>query len=169
MHSLLLTSILLVLAVALGLALFVTARPSARNLTSLANVAEGFWHGSKTYLATGAISTRYLLAKLGADAAHADIAAAADIPIGFFTDEATAAEDPVNVNLLGTTPTTQIGVASAAIALGAFIVPDAGGKIRTLPVTTGTYYIIGRALSVAAANNDPVVVDPCFPIQRVVP
>ncbi len=167
MHSLLTLMILAV--VVLGLALFVATRPAGRQFTPLANVGEGTWHGQKTYLATAAISTRYLLAKLGADAQHADIAVAADIPIGFFTDEAAAAEDPVNVNLLGTCASTQLGVASAAIALGAFVVADAGGKVRTLPGTTGTYYIVGRALTAAAANNDIIAIDPCAPIQRVVP
>ena len=168
MHHIVIT-VLLFSAAILGLALWISARTAGKKLTSLANVAEGFFAGHKTYLSTAAIGSRYLLAKPGADAAHADVAVAADIPFGVFTDEAVGAEEPVNVNLLGTHHSTQLMVASGVIALGAFVVADAAGKIRTLPATTGTYYIIGRALTASAALNDLVVVDPCSPIQRVVP
>jgi hypothetical protein len=59
-------------------------------------------------------------------------------------------------------------VASAAITLGDFVVSAAGGKIRTLPGTTGTYYIVGRALQAAGADLDVIEIDPMPVIQRVV-
>jgi hypothetical protein len=47
-------------------------------------------------------------------------------------------------------------------------VADASGKVRALPGTSGTYYIIGRALNAPAADGDIAEIDPCAPIQRVV-
>lgn len=160
---------LFVLAVILGLVAWITARPRGSQLTALANVAEGRWCGGKTYLADAALATRYLLAKIGSDSGHIAAAGTADIPLGIVTDEAAAAEDPVNVAVFGTTEGSQLVVASAAIAAGDMIVSAASGKVRTLPATTGTYYIIGRAVTAAAADGDLVQITPSFPIQRVVP
>jgi hypothetical protein len=153
---------------AVCLCIWLVATQRGPKFTPLANVAEGRWPGQKTYKATAAITSRYLVGKIGADAAHIAVAGAADIPIGFITDEAEAAEDLVNVNLLGTAHSTQLGIASGAIALGAFVVADASGKVRALPGTSGTYYIIGRALNAPAADGDTVEIDPCAPIQRIV-
>jgi hypothetical protein len=164
--EMILTLVSVFAAVCFGI--WLVATQPGQKLTPLANVAEGRWPGCKTYKATAAITSRYLVGKIGADSAHIAVAGASDIPIGFITDEAEAAEDLVNVNLLGTTHSTQLGVASGPITLGAFVVADASGKVRALPGTSGTYYIIGRALNAPAADGDIAEIDPCAPIQRVV-
>jgi hypothetical protein len=133
-----------------------------------ANIAEGTHHGAISKLTDAAISTRYLLAAIGSDIAHIALAGVSDIPLGFITDEASGAEEWVNVNLLGSTCNTQLGIASAAITAGAYVVAAANGKLRTLPTATCTYYIVGRALSAASADGDVIEVDPCLPVQRVV-
>lgn len=138
------------------------------SLTFLANVAEGTHAGSITKLADAAITTRHLLVKIGSDAGHVALAGVSDIPLGVATDESAAAEDPVNVALLGVTESTLLGVASAAITAGDLLVPAANGKLRTLPGTTGTYNIIGRAITAAGADGDTIEFVPSFPIQRVV-
>lgn len=161
--------ILLSLIVAIGLfASWLASRPRGRQLTALANVASGFQPNRLTYLADAAIGTRYLLVKIGSDASHVALCGAADVPLGVATDEPAAAEEGVSVNLLGVQQECQIGIASAAIAAGAWIVPAADGKLRTLPAGAGTYHIIGRALKAAAADGDDVEFIPCFPTQRVV-
>ena len=137
-------------------------------LIGLANIAEGTHEGAVTYKADAVISTRFLLGKIGTDSAHVNLAGAADIPIGVITDEASEIEDGVNVNLLGSSKSTQKMVAGAAIAAGAFVVPTAGGKVITLPASAGTYYIVGRALGAAAADDDEIEVDPIPCVQRVV-
>ena len=96
-------------------------------------------------------------------------AANTDIPLGICTDEAAAAEDLVNVALLGAAPGTLKAVAKSAITMGDFIQSNGDGKVITLKATTGTWYIIGRALQAAAADGDIIEFDPCLPIQRVVP
>lgn len=144
------------------------SRPRGRQFVPLGNVAEGFHPAVKTYFTDAAVATRYLLGKIGTDSSHVALAGVGDIPLGIISDEAAAAEDAVAVQLFGLHKEGALAVASAAIAAGAFIVAAADGKVRTLPATTGTYYIIGRALKAAAADGDPLEFTPCFPVQRVV-
>lgn len=147
---------------------YVASRPRGHQLTPLCNVGEGFQPPVKTYLSDAAITTRYLLVKNGTDANHIALTGVADIPLGVAIDEATAAEEGVGVALFGLHERGAIGVASGAIAAGDMVVPGATGLVRTLPATTGTYYIIGRALK-AAASGEQVEFVPDFPTQRVVP
>lgn len=135
----------------------------------LANIGEGQHEGNITKRSDAVIASRYLLAKIGSDANHVNLAGVGDIPLGVITDEAAAIEDIVNVALFGASECTLKVQAAAAIAQGDFVVAGAAGQIRTLPVAAGTYYIIGRALTAAAAQGDIVEIDPSVPIQRVVP
>lgn len=133
------------------------------------NIAEGTHPtGCVTKLADVALTRRHLLVKIGTDASHIAINTASDIALGVVDDEAEAAEDPVNVQLLGQKEGTILMVASAAITAGAMVVSAADGKIRTLPGTTGNYYIIGRALEAAGADGDVIEVAHSFPVLRAV-
>jgi hypothetical protein len=133
------------------------------------NIAEGTYPtGCMTRLADVALTRRHLLVKIGTDINHIAINTASDIPLGVADDEAAAAEDDVNVQLLGQKEGTVLMVAGAAITAGAFVVGTAAGKVITLPATTGTYYIVGRALEAAGADLDVINVAHCFPILRVV-
>ena len=160
---------LLIMAVSL-LALLATCVWLAKrnSLTFLANVAEGTHENALTRLADAALTTRFLLVKIGSDAAHVAVCGVGDIPLGIATDEPAAAEDPVNVELLGVGERTLLGVASAAITAGDLLVAAASGKLRTLPTSAGTYYIMGRALGAAGADGDTIEFVPSFPVQRVV-
>lgn len=114
---------------------------------------------SRRYLASAAVATRYLLAKIGADDQHAAaVAAASDEPIGCFTDEAAAAEDPLNVELFGVTNRTLVLVAKVAITLGADVYSDGTGKVTIKPTAAGTYWKVGKALTASGADNDPIEV-----------
>ena len=166
MHILALLSIVAVLAL-VAFAAFHAFRPKRR--VEFANIGEGQVGGKKSYLSDAAITTRYLVVKIGSDANHIALAGTADIALGVASDEASAAEELVNVLLLGSQDQTVKVIAAAAITAGDFVVTAASGQVRTLPATTGTYYIIGRALNAAGAQGDTVEIDPSFPIQRVVP
>lgn len=157
--------VLVLAAVAL---LSVAIKAKGVPLVGLANIAEGTHEGNITKKADAAIAARFLLAKIGTDIDHVDLAGVNDLPLGVITDEAEAAEDLVNVALLGSACSTLKGVASAAIAAGDLIVPAAAGKLRTLPAGAGTYSIVGRALQAAAADNDVIEFDPIPNVQRVV-
>lgn len=160
-------------AVALALAAekFRAALNNARGSGELhfANIGEGTHVESITKKADAAITLRYAVVKIGSDIDHIAVTTAnTEIPLGVCTDEADAAEDLVAVELFGAQPKTLRMVASAAITAGAFVVCTASGKIATLPATTGTYYIIGRALQAAGADLDVIEVATCLPTQRVV-
>lgn len=128
--------------------------------------------GRETYLADAALTARYLLVKVGSDVNHVALCGAADIPFGVCLDmnptTDTDTSYPLRVDLLGLNEDTERMIASAAIAAGDMVSAAASGKIQTLPATTGTYYIIGRAKTAAASSGDQIEVVPCFPIQRVV-
>ncbi len=163
----LLSALALLVATAL-LASWFTSRPRGRSLTALANVGEGFAPARATYLADGAITARGLLLKLGSDSSHVTTTGVSDIPLGLGGDETAAAEESIRVDLLGLQREGSIGVASGSIAAGDLLVPGATGTVRTLPGTSGTYYIIGRARK-AATDGTPVELITTFPIQRIVP
>ncbi len=128
-----------------------------------------------TFLGDNQFTARYLLCKPGSDASHIDICSSSDIPLGVVpdmtptTDGGSDLSYPLPVNFLGLCEKTERMVASGIIAVGAFVVPDNSGKVKTLPATTGTYYICGRAKTASAANNDLIEVVPCFPIINRVP
>jgi hypothetical protein len=69
---------------------------------------------------------------------------------------------------LGLGGETLLGVASAAIDDGDLITVAANGKVREIPVASGTYYVIGRALTSAANDGDYIEFVACVPYAVVV-
>lgn len=165
---------LLALLVASGIAFFMASHRTRRgHLVSAVNTLPanvGFSKMKRRYRASGAVATRWLFAKAGADDEHAAvIAATADKPIGVFSDEAAAAEDPITVELAGINGQTLPCVASAAIAtLNLDVYTDAAGKVMIKPTAAGTYWKVGRNLTLAGAANDPVEVQLCEPRKLIV-
>lgn len=130
--------------------------------------------GRGTRLADAAFTSRYLVAKIGSDYKHIAICTAADIPLGV-VDDMTPSTDtdtsyPLPIDLLGQCEDTKRLQASAAIAVGDMVVPAAAGQVKTLPVAGGgSTYILGRALTAAAAAGDLIEVSTCFPIPTTIP
>lgn len=119
-----------------------------------------------TKIADAAIGRRTLV-KFGTDADHIGVCGTGDIPLGATRDGSAATGDRVSFAQFGLYDRELEGTASGAITDGDMLVPGAAGTVRKLPVTSGTYYIIGRAKG-TVADAAPVVYIPCFPIQRVV-
>lgn len=132
------------------------------------NIAEGTHEGSVSRKAAGAITTRFLLVKPTATLNEVDIAGAADRPLGLCDDEAAAAGDLVNVNLLGISKRTLLMVASEAIAIDDEVYTAAGGKVQDLPTAAGTYWKVGRPIVAAGADGDLLEVEPCLPEKLVI-
>ncbi|MDP0500991.1 MAG: hypothetical protein Q7P63_12930 [Verrucomicrobiota bacterium JB022] len=132
-----------------------------------ANTVGEFAAGEITRFSTGALSARNRLVKPGAQPRTVALCEANDLPLGVSQDDADLAGDAVNVTLLGSAGRTLRAVASGNVAEGALLVPAAGGAVRTLPGTSGTYHIVGRALQAASAGQ-LVCFDPCFPQTRTV-
>ena len=135
------------------------------NRLVLANVAEGqSLNGLKTYLSDAVIASRYLICKFGTDAAHINLTAAGDLPLGVITDAAAAIGDPVAVALFDAASGTQKVAINSNVNYNDLLTTDANGYAKTLPTADGTYWVIGRALQSGAAG-DTIEFVPTFPFQ----
>src|SRR4051794_19970404 len=100
-------------------------------------------------LSSGALGSRFLLVKIGADKDHVALAAAVDTPLGVAQAITAGAEENIDVALCGTGACVKMQ-ASGAIALGALLEPAANGQVQTLTGSVGTHHVVGRALIAAA-------------------
>lgn len=114
-----------------------------------------------------AVAAKNYLGKRGSDASHvAVIAAASDQPLGLMKDEAEAAEYPVNVQLLGLSENTEVGVAGEDIAIDTDVYSKGDGTLCDQPAVAGTYWLVGRSVE-AASNGQPIEFSPCRP-QKII-
>jgi hypothetical protein len=142
-----------------------------KKLIALANIAEGVHSdGNITKKSDAAMALRHALVKIGSDVDHIAVTTAnTEIPLGIVNDEADAAEDNVNVQILGQTSGTIKGRAHASITMGDYLVPAAAGRVQTMTgLTTVTTYIIGIALNTCTTQDDEVEIAHCVPVQRVI-
>lgn len=104
---------------------------------------------------TSAFNYRHLLVKAGGDADHVALCGAANLPVGVTDDQPAAADDPVNVRLLGSSDQTVRMIAATAIATETDVYAAANGFVQALPGSVGTYYKVGRtkAVGLAIATN----------------
>jgi len=147
------------------------ARIAGRKLLYCSNIAEGtHGDGNVNKLADAAQALRHALVKIGSDIDHVAVTTAnTEIPLGVCDDEAAAAEDNINVQLLGQKPGTILMRAHAAIDAGDLLVPAAAGRVQTIDgLSSVTTYIVGRALNAATTQDDLVEVAHCLPVQRVI-
>jgi len=128
-----------------------------------ANIAEGTHaDGNLTLLSDAALTARNLRVKFGSDASHFALAGA-EPALGICTDEPAAAESACNVALLGAAKGTLLGVGSAAINAGDYIVGDTQGRFKTLPTSAGTYYVEGKAVTACGGDGQAFEFIPCLP------
>lgn len=133
------------------------------------NIAEGTHAGALTKLTDAAITTRHLLYRRGSDDAHIAVCGASDTlpPLGPVADEAAGAGEPVAVQLLGKGATKRL-VAAEAITVGDEVWTAASGKVQDRTATTGTYWMVGTALTAAGADGDIIEVQDSTPIRITV-
>ena len=158
-------SIMAIIIALMGLVNGLRRRPKT---VQFANISGGTHDGSYTKKTDAAVSTRYLLGKVGSDVDHIAACGASEIPVGVITDEASAAEELVAVELLGVTKRTLRMVASEAIDAGEHVYTAASGKVQDLPAGAGTYYEVGLALTSASADGDLIEVATCVARKTVV-
>lgn len=112
--------------------------------------------GRFTRRADGALG-RNLLAKAGSDANHVVVAGAADVNLVVTQDEAEAAEDLINCQMLACADrTVRLQTdGSGAIVYGDTLVPAAAGQVKKIAVGAGNYYVVGyaRTAPVTAAGE----------------
>jgi hypothetical protein len=134
--------------------------------TANAESTSGTHCATQTKLADGAHSYRHLLVKAGSDADHVALGDATHFPVGVTDDQPSAAEDPVNVRLLGVSNQTVHMIGATAIAAETDVYAAANGFVQALPGSAGTYYRVGRtkAAGLAIASNVyELEVEPCQP------
>ncbi|GEM_PF-2335422 len=167
----------IILATALLAAFILRRRPGKPGTGErlFANIAEGTHEEFISRLPDNPIPAYFLLAKMGSDNQHADIAGHADIPIGVFRDTTLAvggADDltiPVAIALFGAAEETRKVVLNSNVNEGDFLVADDNGCAKTLPLHGGgTAYVFGRAL-MAGAAGDVIEFDPTLPRPTAIP
>jgi len=147
---------------------FIASRPRGRQLTPLSNdVAAGIHEGDLQVTLEAAVATRHLLLRKGAAARSALIGTVADRPLGFAEDEG-AIGDMISFYPLGSGRRTVLGISSAAIVSGVQVTSAAAGKVVTLPVAAGTYWVVGEAWGAAAGADEEIEIIPCTPYQVTV-
>ena len=135
------------------------AREECHNVASTVGTHE---NGKVTYYAqTSAITQRYALVKKGTADNQITLGDATTRPLGVLLDEP-GIDEAAAVAILGAVPGTVKMVANAAITAGAMVYTAAAGKVT--PTYGATLFLVGRALTAAAADGDLIEVAPCFPL-----
>lgn len=168
------TQLLILITLLLGIALLaclpsLARRVQRRGLTRAVNFHVGSREKSYTAKASAALASRFLLVRPTANPFEIALNGVADMPVGVCDDECDAAGDLVNVNILGLVDRTITMVASEAIGLDDEVYTAANGRVQDLPTGAGTYWKVGRPLTIAAANGDKIEVIPCYPVRLVIP
>ena len=161
-------ALLLILAAALS-GFISSKRGVAAFLANNALIASITPKGRATAVADAAFTSRYLIAKRGANTYSIAIAGQGDSPYGVVPDMTPTTDTdlsyPLPVNILGLNEDTERCIASGAINVDQLITTDAAGQVRALPAAAGTYWILGKARTATVAAGDQVEVIPCFPYQ----
>lgn len=130
-----------------------------------ANNTAGNRDGNLSRTAEAAVNTPHLMLTRGTNAAkEVIICTATTEPIGLAYDKAEL-NAYVGVERL-TDGQTKVGIASKAIAAGARIFTTAAGKLTDTAVNNS--WLVGTALSAAAADGDEFEFDPCYPVKQTV-
>lgn len=114
-----------------------------------------------------AVTARHLLWKAGSTATGVALNGASTIPIGTIDNTESSTGVEMAVLLLGRGPTKKV-VASEAITVGEAVYTAASGKVQDEPAGAGTYYLVGYALTAAAADGDIIEIQDCVPVQFIV-
>ena len=128
--------------------------------------------GRATAVADAAFTSRYLIAKRGANPDSIAVAGQGDIPYGVVPDMTPTTDTdlsyPLPVNILGLNEDTERMICSGAINIDQLLTTDAAGQVRPVPAAAGTYWVLGKAKSATIAQGDQVEVIPAFPYQVAV-
>lgn len=107
------------------------------------------------------MTTRYLLVQKGTAADGIIVNVATTRPWGVCLDEPTSGNKAA-VALLGCAEGTLKVRANAAITVGQMVYTAAGGKVS--PTYGATLFLVGRAVTAAAADGDLIEIAHCFPM-----
>ena len=137
-------------------------REECENVASSVGTHE---NGILPCIAEVTFSSRYLLAQKGTADTGVIINVAATRPWGVCLDEPTYDSNKTTktaVAMLGCSDGTMKMVANAAVTVGQLLYTAAAGKVS--PTYGATLYMVGRALTPAAADGDIIEVQHMFPM-----
>jgi hypothetical protein len=133
-------------------------------------------HGTASLDADGTIGFANAVVVRGSDDRHFKLTVdGSEIPLGVLQRDSVDTGEPgvvkKGIALFGLYPESLPAVAAAAIAVDAELVVDVAtpGRVKTLPVAAGTYYVIGRNRFTVANAGDPVSIAHKVPTKVVVP
>lgn len=112
-----------------------------------------------------AVTARHLLWQQGSTDNGIAVNIATTCPLGTVDNTETATGQGQTVLLLGKGNTKKM-VASEAITAGEQVFTAAAGKVQDTP-TGATVYLVGTALTAAAADGDIIEVQDCTPVRLV--
>lgn len=110
-----------------------------------------------------AVTARHLLWQQGSTDGGVALGAANACPLGTIDNTETDTGKGMTVLLLGKGPTKKM-VASEAITAGEQVFTAASGKVQDTP-SGATVYLVGTALTAAAADGDIIEVADCAPVK----
>lgn len=130
------------------------------------NIGEGRHLDGRVTLTLEATATRYLVAKHGSAFGKVDLSDGTQRPIGVIEDEGVSG-GIVSVRLFSARGTALIQ-AAGAISLNDLVEATTGGQVTTSAfTTTGTHWVVGRAMNAATNAGDLVEVDLFFNYIKV--
>lgn len=121
---------------------------------------QGTHEDTITRVAEGALSAHLCLTFGTAPGSQVKVCTATTRPIGFAHDDA-ASGATVGVELIGG-GRSRLAIASKAIAAGSRVYATAGGKLTDAVVSNA--YLVGEALTAAAADGDEFEILPLSPV-----
>jgi hypothetical protein len=147
--------------------LAVAAMVSAiRGLRLLANTYDAAIETHETTIRRtndAAVTARHLLWQQGSTDGGIAVCTATTCPLGTVDNTETSTGVGQTVNLLGKGGTKKM-VANEAITAGEQVFTAAAGKVQDTP-TGATVYLVGTALTAAAADGDIIEVLDCPPVK----
>lgn len=141
---------------------------------TFSNVASQGTHegGCLTVKAVEPIGMRYVFGSLDADGKYVSVASLGKTDharaVGIITDEADAADDFINLQVLGAGSSTLVVVAGSDIEAGQLLTSNADGK--AVPVNAqeaGTYFVYGIALR-SAHEQELVEITPVVGVEKTI-
>lgn len=120
---------------------------------------------TKPFTNDAAVTARHLLWQIGASGTAVDVNVAATCPLGTIDNTESSTGIRQTVLLLGKGSTKKM-VANEAITAGEQVFTAAGGKVQDTP-SGATVYLVGTALTAAAADGDIIEVADCVPVKMV--
>jgi hypothetical protein len=104
-----------------------------------------------------------LMVKIGSSADHIAVSGKNDAPLGVCVDAPDVAGYPASVELLSG-PDTVVAVAGGVVAVGDALYTANDGKVVNAATSgAGATYHVGRALTAAAAADEEIEIEGCYP------